>query len=713
MRASEFLADLYQHCGGGMILVRHLPSARTTYIPTPRDVDPLISKEENVYFGVGLRAERSGKAASVSEIPAVWVDVDDKATGSHEASRERLGRSPVGWTAIIDTGGGYHAYLRLKEAARREDHSTVVEVNRALARICNSDPNVADTARIMRLPGGVNHKYTPPPKVSLVEHHDNEADLSELSEFLVGPADAAERRTFKSLEIRNEELQRVMQCRFMRHCEENAEALPEPLWYAMISNLAGFRGSPGLIHRLSRPHKGYDASVTDKKILHALDASGPISCAKIRQDGFDCPKSCGVRSPAGLAWKTIQIIDGGENPFAARDAAMKELVESAIPPTGWIREYVDFSSTLTDAPKVFHLAAAYGVLGSVLGRKCCTPNFGSRDLYPNIWTVLVAPSSTYRKSTVLGIANDFLSSAQVPILPQEFTPESMVQTLAASPQATFLWEELGGALARLNRDYMGGTKDVLAQLYDCPEEYKRNLTKTRFDVKNPFISVISATNVDWMTRAANVAADMRGGFLARWSFVPYLSKDFEMPTPPGMDRTRRQALLEELVGFWEYKPARFQHSHLGELRARTKQIREDAMNQNIGFGEELGGVFSRIEATELKVAMLDAVSTGHWGGEIPEDAMIRALRWCRFLATSAVDMLTGIAANPDDAKVREVLGKIKALHARGDEWVSMEDLMSVCRRSKEFVRQGIRTLLDTKQIREKQGGTYVQVILRG
>ena len=86
MRASEFLADLYQHCGGGMILVRHLPSARTIYIPTPRDVDPLISKEENVYFGVGLRADRSGKAASVSEIPAVWVDVDDKTTGSHAAS---------------------------------------------------------------------------------------------------------------------------------------------------------------------------------------------------------------------------------------------------------------------------------------------------------------------------------------------------------------------------------------------------------------------------------------------------------------------------------------------------------------------------------------------------------------------------------------------------------------------------------------------------
>ena len=76
--------------------------------------------------------------------------------------------------------------------------------------------------------------------------------------------------------------------------------------------------------------------------------------------------------------------------FPAGDYS-KELVEAALPPSGWIRDYVDFSSTLTDAPKVFHLAAAYAVLGSVLGRKVCTDNFGARDLYPNLWMVLVAP----------------------------------------------------------------------------------------------------------------------------------------------------------------------------------------------------------------------------------------------------------------------------------------------------------------------------------
>jgi len=99
-------------------------------------------------------------------------------------------------------------------------------------------------------------------------------------------------------------LGRVLECKFIQHCRDNAAELREPLWYAMISNLCRCDGGSEKIHELSRPHSEYSESKTNEKIKHALAGSGPITCQKIRDDGFACPKDCSVKSPAGLARRT-------------------------------------------------------------------------------------------------------------------------------------------------------------------------------------------------------------------------------------------------------------------------------------------------------------------------------------------------------------------------------------------------------------------------
>jgi P4 family phage/plasmid primase-like protien len=74
----------------------------------------------------------------------------------------------------------------------------------------------------------------------------------------------------------------------------------------MLSSLCRF-GNEGrtLAHQLSAPYPNYTSQETDKKLLHAWNASGPMTCKEIAKRGFVCPDlgKCSANAPAGLLYK--------------------------------------------------------------------------------------------------------------------------------------------------------------------------------------------------------------------------------------------------------------------------------------------------------------------------------------------------------------------------------------------------------------------------
>ncbi len=95
----------------------------------------------------------------------------------------------------------------------------------------------------------------------------------------------------------------IFNCEFVRFCRDNPDAVKEPLWFALISNLAAIRpGGVSLCHELSKGHPDYSQAKTDSKILHSLNSSGPITCDHIKANGFKCSLSCNVKAPAGLLY---------------------------------------------------------------------------------------------------------------------------------------------------------------------------------------------------------------------------------------------------------------------------------------------------------------------------------------------------------------------------------------------------------------------------
>lgn len=114
----------------------------------------------HAFYGANPRSQaaidagRHGKDA-VARVTHLWVDIDD--VRPHEAvTLQTIDQEPE---ATIDTGGGVQALWRVEPI----DPDTAEIANRAIALFAGGDGHATDAARVLRLPGTVNHKPKYPP----------------------------------------------------------------------------------------------------------------------------------------------------------------------------------------------------------------------------------------------------------------------------------------------------------------------------------------------------------------------------------------------------------------------------------------------------------------------------------------------------------------------------------------------------------------------
>jgi len=113
-----------------------------------------------VYFAPCLRQTKSGKADAAALLPALWVDLDcDDDSARRATALEKLYAFNPPPSAIIDSGGGLHAYWLLKESVPLIDEATrkqTASILRGLFSALGGDPQyVKSVASVMRLPGSV------------------------------------------------------------------------------------------------------------------------------------------------------------------------------------------------------------------------------------------------------------------------------------------------------------------------------------------------------------------------------------------------------------------------------------------------------------------------------------------------------------------------------------------------------------------------------
>lgn len=95
-------------------------------------------------------------------------------------------------------------------------------------------------------------------------------------------------------------------CGWIRHCEADAVALPEPQWYAALGIWGRCVDGLTLAHEHSTPYPRYSERETDAKLAHALADAGPVTCARVSAATGGrwckgCPSWGRIKSPVNLA----------------------------------------------------------------------------------------------------------------------------------------------------------------------------------------------------------------------------------------------------------------------------------------------------------------------------------------------------------------------------------------------------------------------------
>jgi hypothetical protein len=162
-------------------------SMRREFFANPQEILRFASKLRNshdVYFGVAARHGMVGTKEGVKRLQAIWGDLDTKATHTRESRFKQFTNLPHLPSVVVWTGGGYHVYWLLEEPGEGQQELALAEsVMGRLAEGLDGD-HVGDRARILRLPGSLNHKYPQPRPVELVHcDSDKRYTLEQLREM--------------------------------------------------------------------------------------------------------------------------------------------------------------------------------------------------------------------------------------------------------------------------------------------------------------------------------------------------------------------------------------------------------------------------------------------------------------------------------------------------------------------------------------------------
>jgi putative DNA primase/helicase len=269
-----------------------------------------------IYFVVNYGGH---KGDEIKRINAQFFEIDDD---PFDVQLQKINVFPLEPSIVVKTFKSLHTYYLLQTPQSEEESRQQVGrfeyIQKQLVAQFGADASCTNLARVLRVPTFNHCKYEPPTRVEVVHFRPElRYTQEELSMQLPQIADDTNSSTKQNTAIKNFGTQKglvpVCNCPFIRYCEKNAKTLSEPLWYAMITNLAVFEGGADMIHRLSSKYDKYTFEETQKKIVQFFHTkTKPMTCGKIAECGFDCKKrgkSCKCKSPAALAFKQLSFED--------------------------------------------------------------------------------------------------------------------------------------------------------------------------------------------------------------------------------------------------------------------------------------------------------------------------------------------------------------------------------------------------------------------
>jgi len=389
--------------------------------------------------------------------------------------------------------------------------------------------------------------------------------------------------------------------------------------------------------------------VLGPEALHAvlaMDPNGPAPSPKLR---------------------TIEVDTVPELPTAARLNADQQ--QQAAEVGQWLDEYVTWAGqAANETPLRFHEGAGLWLAALAIGRRLHIHTPWRQKVHPNLYIMLVAVSTYYRKSAGLNLAND-VARAAMPhlILPQPGSPEAFMSMLGGvlppnfdeiptrdrdrlvkgnkyAAQRGILRDELSALFKSMGRDYMSGMKELIMQLYDCPDYLDSNTNNRGLVViRDAALSILGAGTPAELSVALS-PGDWHNGTLARFVLLTpepdyteraaatepampeHLARQLRqlhetLPAPPEPEAVGDTPNLESwsLSASELWQPLHTYEQALREMTAPTSSL-----------DDRLRTVYGRLHVQALKVAIclaaLDWITLGERRQSRP---VVRAAHWYR------------------------------------------------------------------------------------
>lgn len=207
----------------------------------------------------------------------------------------------------------------------------------------------------------------------------------------------------------------------------------------------------------------------------------------------------------------------------------------------FIQEYIRYGETVSDGYIDYWFAGLFCL--SVAVNRNAVIKLRQGPIYPNVWLNFLGLSSLSRKSTATDKTDSTITAANIDTeckVPDEFSPEAMIERLDQHPRAYMIKDESAGLLAVMKKDYMRGLKDALMQLFDGKDinrelrTSRRRSDRTTFRVRDPYLCMMLATTPG--SFAANTELlDVTSGWLPRFlHFFPNHAKENWLPLEEGV-----------------------------------------------------------------------------------------------------------------------------------------------------------------------------------
>lgn len=217
------------------------------------------------------------------------------------------------------------------------------------------------------------------------------------------------------------------------------------------------------------------------------------------------------------------------------------------------KKMLRYHSSVVNAPTEFLTTNLLAAISGAAGKHFYFRITDSFNIYLNVWSCIVAPSSILRKTTSINEItkdvkrisiknyNDFkkeldeynseLNASENKktfnkpkpirkylVFPEDSTLEKFGEILSTSERGMFIYSELATFLSQLERGYSSDAKSTLTAMYDVPISFEiSRMTRENILIERPFFSLAAATTIDWLISHSS-KEDLRTGFFQRFIF---------------------------------------------------------------------------------------------------------------------------------------------------------------------------------------------------